>query len=206
MSAPETTATGPERSAARRSYLSALAVLLVGAAVMLIGYGLVWARLEVPLLVGADLGDGAVRIQEVTGRDLYPGAAAMGWLAVASVAGIIATRSWGRVAVAVIGAVSGATGAAVCLVFAVTSGQDAVASYAEALGGSGDVAASATPMWLVALAGALAVLLGALWTVIRGRAWPAMGRRYERGGRRATKTSAWDALDQGEDPTDDLVE
>jgi hypothetical protein len=195
-----------DRPAARRPYATALGLQAVSGAAILVGYGLVWARVEVPMLAGGDLADGAVRVQEITGRDLYPGAAGMGWLALAAVAGVIATRSWGRLAVAVIGAIAGATGASVAIVFGLSGGTQAVTSFAESIGGSGDVAAAATPLWVVAFAGGLGVLLASVWTAVRGRGWPAMGRRYERSERRGSAKSAWDALDQGEDPTDDLVE
>ncbi|MEU4678132.1 Trp biosynthesis-associated membrane protein [Micromonospora sp. NPDC023737] len=64
------------------------------------------------------------------------------------------------------------------------------------------------------LVGGLLAGAGGLLTALRGRAWPAMGARYERParggpapsgpagpvtGRRTTE--AWDALDRGEDPT-----
>jgi uncharacterized membrane protein (TIGR02234 family) len=66
---------------------------------------------------------------------------------------------------------------------------------------------------LAAAAGVLAVAVGGL-VVLRGRSWPAMGRRYERTGAgtptpaRSDRTDedlaqeAWKALDRGEDPTD----
>ena len=190
----------------RRPYVTALALLLVGGAVLLIGFGLVWARIEVPMLAGAELADGAVRLQEITGRDLYPGAAGMGWVALAAVAGVIATRSWGRVAAAAIGAIAGATGAAVALVFAVTSGEAAISTFAAEAGVAGEVSAVATPLWLVACLGGLVVLASALWTAVRGRQWPTLGGRYERASRSAPAKSAWEALDHGQDPTDDLVE
>jgi len=46
-------------------------------------------------------------------------------------------------------------------------------------------------------------VLAALWTVIRGRRWPVMGRKYERARPGAARASAWDVLDQGDDPTID---
>jgi hypothetical protein len=58
------------------------------------------------------------------------------------------------------------------------------------------------------LAGLVVVLAGG-WTIVRGRRWPTMGSRYDRGdgsGRSARRLSAWEAQDQGQDPTDDLVE
>jgi len=187
----------------RRAYLTALLLLAAGGVLVLVGYGLVWVTAEVPLLPGADLADGTTRVQGFTGRDLYPGAAATGWLALASAGAIIATRSWGRTAVAVIGLVAGLTGGSVAVVFAATSGADAVASVAADLGVAATVPTTASPNWLVALVGAVAVVVATLWAVVRGRRWPAMGRRYERAGRGAARASAWDVLDQGEDPTID---
>ena len=64
--------------------------------------------------------------------------------------------------------------------------------------------------WMVAaVAGVLAAAAG-VWTVRRGRGWPSMGARYDRGSAddagRARPVSDWDAQDLGRDPTDDLVE
>ena len=187
----------------RRAYLTALVALAAGAALALVGYGLVWVTAEVPLLPGADLLDGATRVQEFTGRDLYPGAAATGWLALASAGAVIATRSWWRTAVAAIGLVAGVTGGTVAVVFAATSGAAAMAGVTADLGGPATVPTTASPNWLVALAGALAVTIAALWTIVRGREWPAMGSRYERPRPGAGQASAWDVLDRGEDPTAD---
>jgi uncharacterized membrane protein (TIGR02234 family) len=68
---------------------------------------------------------------------------------------------------------------------------------------------------LVLAAAVLAVAAGLL-VVLRGRGWPAMGRRYERpapgdGGPAPARpptdeeraSAAWRALDRGDDPTDD---
>ena len=66
------------------------------------------------------------------------------------------------------------------------------------------------------LAGILGIAAGLL-AVLRGRTWPAMGRRYERAGAAAPQPAAarrpetdedraqaaWKALDRGEDPTSD---
>jgi uncharacterized membrane protein (TIGR02234 family) len=71
---------------------------------------------------------------------------------------------------------------------------------------------------VVLVAGVVAVLTGVL-VVLRGRAWPGMGRRYERtAGTSGTAPAvlatarpqtdedrhqaAWKALDRGEDPTE----
>jgi uncharacterized membrane protein (TIGR02234 family) len=61
---------------------------------------------------------------------------------------------------------------------------------------------------LALLAGALGVAAG-VTTVLRGRGWPGMGRRYERDAAAVLPPrtdedraqAAWQALDRGEDPT-----
>jgi len=69
---------------------------------------------------------------------------------------------------------------------------------------------------LALLAGLLAAAAGLL-TVLRGRTWPAMGRRYERAAATAPAPArrqsdedraldAWRALDRGEDPTEGTAE
>jgi uncharacterized membrane protein (TIGR02234 family) len=62
------------------------------------------------------------------------------------------------------------------------------------------------------VAGLLGVAAGLL-VVVRGRRWPGMGRRYERADAAAPRPvvrtdeeraqAAWQALDRGEDPTED---
>jgi hypothetical protein len=84
------------------------------------------------------------------------------------------------------------------------------------LGGGIDAAATAShvqPVWPVLCSvGGLAICYGGLIAVLRGRGWPAMGRRYERpisepveyverGGPSRSDVAMWDALDRGEDPT-----
>ena len=167
-----------------RAYVLALLATGLGGVALIVAYGMAWTVSEVALLPGDD---SAVRAQETTGASLYPGAAAAGWVALAAVAGIIATRRTGRVIVAVVGALAGLAGAVPGLLAAVD----------PAHVGAG---------WLLALAGGAAVTVACVATILRGRTWPTMGGRYERGARPARDLSDWDAQDLGRDPTDDLVE
>ena len=169
-----------------RAHGLALVLLGAGGVGLLLAYGLTWATVDVSLLPGSDA---AVSTDDVTGRDLYPGAAAAGWVALASVAGIVATRSWGRSVVAGIGLLAGLAGVGGAVAFAV----------APADGASG-------PAWMAAAAAGLVVVTAAAWTLARGRGWPVMGGRYERRAKARREVSAWDAQDLGRDPTDDLVE
>lgn len=110
------------------------------------------------------------------------------WLTLAVVLGIVATRGWARTVAAVILLIGG--------LVLVVAGATALAAGSAGAGWSG-------------LAGGILVAAGSAWAVVRGRAWPAMGGRYERKGSTTTSSSrlsAWDALDRGHDPTDDRPE
>jgi Tryptophan-associated transmembrane protein (Trp_oprn_chp) len=187
----------------RRTYATALLLLAVGSLVLLWSYGLTWSTAEVPLIAGvAD----TTRLRELTGRDLLPGAAMAGWVSLAAVAGILATRSWGRTIVAGIGLLAGLVGAGAAVMFALAPTALVDANVGAGLGVGIAVTSSATAGWLVALVGGAAVVIASGWTLARGRQWPTLGSRYERRTRSTRAVSAWDAQDLGQDPTDDLVE
>jgi len=62
--------------------------------------------------------------------------------------------------------------------------------------------------WVDVAAGAVALAAGG-FALLRSGRWPAMGRRYESGGKAARPSSGsssdslsmWDLLDEGDDPT-----
>lgn len=167
-----------------RAYAITLVLLAAGALSLLAAYGATWAVESRTLLEGAE---GATREASLSGRDLYPLAGACGWVALAAVGGIIATRSWGRTAVALIALLAGVGGAA----------GGVMAAGLPARSGAG---------WLLAVLAGVVVAVAALACVVRGRSWPSLGRRYERTAPRRREVSAWDTQDMGGDPTDDLVE
>jgi hypothetical protein len=187
----------------RRAYGTALALLGAGGLGLLVAYGLTWATADVPLLAGAD---GAVRAHALTGRDLFPAAAMSGWVALAGLAGVVATRSWGRRLVALLTLLAGLAGAGAAVAFAVAPTGIVDAAVATVAGGSPGAAFAVGPGWLLAVVAGAVVVVASAWTVVRGRAWPSLGRRYERGTRGGREISAWEAQDLGQDPTDDLVE
>lgn len=123
----------------------------------------------------------------VTGNELLPSAHALALVALAGVVALLAARHRARLAVGVALAVAG-------LVIA--------GSAADRLG-------EATPAWpILTMAGGLLVAGAGVLTVARGRAWPALGARYDAPADRLpvnrqppTDSDAWDALDRGEDPT-----
>jgi uncharacterized membrane protein (TIGR02234 family) len=150
----------------------------------------------------------------VSGSDVVPLVTAMGLVLLAAAVALFAVRAAARVAVGVLIALSG--GALVWAgVTALTGGLDE--ATANVLGiGQGSAVVDTFAVWptVVVVAGVLGVAAGAL-VVVRGRGWPAMGRRYERpagasevAARPAAARSdedraqeAWKALDRGEDPT-----
>ena len=150
-------------------------------------------------------------IVAVLGSDAAPLVPASGLVLLAAAVALLAVRGSGRVVVgllmAVAGGVLGWSGLRV-LVGGLTSAAAAV----PGLGGTGDttlvVHVARTWPALALLAGVLGVAAG-LATVLRGRSWPGMGRRYERdaGAVLPPRTdedraqAAWQALDRGEDPT-----
>jgi hypothetical protein len=170
---------------------------------LVFAYGLPWGSADVPLLPGAN---GSAREVQFTGRDLYSGAAMSGWIALAGVAGLVATRSWGRIIIGGLCSLAGVGGAVAAIAFAVAPEGQLDAATDSLTDGTVAVSASTTLAWLVAAgAGAVVASTGA-WACVRGRHWPRLGSRYERTPKAPTKASAWDAQNMGHDPTDDLVE
>jgi uncharacterized membrane protein (TIGR02234 family) len=147
----------------------------------------------------------------VLGSDAAPLVPAAGLVLLAAAVALLAVRGPGRVVVGLLMALAGGTlgwSGLRILVGGLTSAAVAL----PGLGGTGDTGvvvhvARAWPV-LALLAGVLGVAAGVA-TVLRGRGWPGMGRRYERdaGAVLPPRTdedraqAAWQALDRGEDPT-----
>jgi uncharacterized membrane protein (TIGR02234 family) len=148
----------------------------------------------------------------LTGGDAAPLVPATGLLLLAAAVALVAVRGRGRLAVGAVLAAGGAV-LAWAAVRPLTGDVDVGAAHLPALAQAlGDPQVDVAPGWpVVALvAGLLAVAVGGV-VLLRGRGWPGMGRRYERGSapeptRPATdeerRQAAWRALDRGEDPTD----
>jgi uncharacterized membrane protein (TIGR02234 family) len=149
--------------------------------------------------------------ETLSGADAAPLVPAAGLVLLAAAVALLAVRRAGRQVVGLLVAVAGG-----------------VLSWSGIRGLTGDAAATAEPQvrgtttaevlaaWpAVALAGGLLGVAVGILVVVRGRTWPAMGRRYERpagSAETATRTAArtdedraqdaWKAMDRGEDPTD----
>ncbi|TFV87581.1 TIGR02234 family membrane protein [Blastococcus sp. CT_GayMR16] len=149
----------------------------------------------------------------LTGADAAPLVPAAGLVLLAAAVALLAVRGPGRAVVGLLMAVAGGV-LAWSGVRALTGGLDDVA--AQEFPGRTAVTAEISAAWpiLAVLAGVLGIAAG-LFAVLRGRTWPAMGRRYERPGTERVQAAAprpetdddraqaaWKALDRGEDPTD----
>lgn len=188
----------------RRSYVTALAVLGLGAALVLLAYGRPWVAAVVD-----DPGLPPITV-ELTGAEWFPAGAAAGVVALAGLAAVVATRRLGRAVTGVLLLAAGVLAGwpAVLVARGGTGGLDAV--VAQRVGTAVPSAVTTTPWWWVALAGALLVGAAGLACLRWGGRWPSLGRRYERAPAPTSAApaaglaaaDAWAALDRGEDPTD----
>ncbi|MFM9135170.1 MAG: Trp biosynthesis-associated membrane protein [bacterium] len=220
--------TAADSSTARprsRDSALALAVLAGGSVLVLVSYGATWETAEVAVFAGS--GPSASTTVTLTGRDLAPLGAAAGLVGLAGVAGILATRRWGRRIVGAVVALAGGVAGAIALTFGFNGAAFAEAALAgrgidPALVASAASSAQSTPWWIAAVAGGLAMLVAGLLAIARATRWPVLSSRYQREGgtsRGAPRggdaspdagpadgpvggIAAWDALDRGEDPTD----
>jgi uncharacterized membrane protein (TIGR02234 family) len=183
-----------------REYGLALALMAVAAIGVVVAYRSTWITAAVPVFSGTTA---PTTNEQFSGTALVGLGGAAGWVSLAAVGGVIATRSWGRTVVGGIAFLAGAAAGVSALAFWFSRGPLVEA----ALDGGEAISVQGNLWWLVAALGGLGVMITGLMTLLRGRMWPALGRRYERnGGAVVAPTSAtemWDALDRGEDPTRD---
>jgi uncharacterized membrane protein (TIGR02234 family) len=196
-------------AAARRELTGAVLGAVLAGGLALSAGGQAWARVTA---------ERAVPLPPVTtaltGADAAPLVPAAGLVLLAAAAALLAVRGPGRAVVGLLMAVAGGVLAWSGL-RALTGGLAAAA--AGDFAGRGALTVDISLAWpvLAIVAGLLGVGAGLL-AVLRGRDWPAMGRRYERTAgasapavERRPETdedraqAAWKALDRGDDPTVD---
>jgi uncharacterized membrane protein (TIGR02234 family) len=198
---------------ARRELTGAVAGGVVAGALALSAGGQEWAA------VTADRTPPLPPLTDVlTGSEAAPLVAAAGLVLLAAAVALLAVRGNGRTVVGLLmaaaGGVLGWSG-----VRALAGGLRESSTEVPGVGRvPGPIVVEVSAVWptLTVLAGVLGIAAG-LVAVLRGRSWPAMGRRYERAGTAAGPASpatrraetdedraqaAWKALDRGEDPTD----
>jgi uncharacterized membrane protein (TIGR02234 family) len=199
---------------AARKELGGAVLGAVGAgALALIAGGQAWARVtaerEAPLPPVSGV---------LSGADAAPLVPAAGLVLLAAGVALLAVRGPGRAVVGLLMAVAGGV-LAWSGVRALAGGLSSASADLPGIGrGTGRVTVELTAAWpvLALVAGLLGVGAGLL-AVLRGRTWPAMGRRYERAGAATSAATAarrpetdedraqaaWKALDRGDDPTQD---
>ena len=190
----------------RRELGTACATVVVAGGLALSAGGQAWARVTVqrplplPPVAAA-----------LTGSQAAPLVPAAGLVLLAAAVALLALRSVGRAAVGLLCALAGGLLAWSGIRAMAGSLSDAATQLPTVGRGAGPVTVRVSAAWpiVAVVAGLLGVAAG-LFVVLRGRTWPAMGRKYERAGAGtpAPRTdeeraqAAWRALDRGEDPTD----
>jgi uncharacterized membrane protein (TIGR02234 family) len=219
----------PSAADTRREYGLVLAIGAVGAVVILLALREVWAHAIYTPPHPIPAQDYAL-----TGQSLIPLASALAVAALACLAAVIATRRLARRVVGLLLAIIGAYAAvtvtasvtsSAVLAAALPSGQNADAATGAgsttsgaASGSVGGVLVSGAPghavftglEWhVVAVAGAVAIVLAGLATLWRGPTWPVMSARFERPDRSAAakatnsadSATMWESLSRDVDPT-----
>jgi uncharacterized membrane protein (TIGR02234 family) len=203
-----------------RGYAICLIVLAVASVLVLLSYGATWVVATVAVLAGATGADDPLASVSLSGGDLAPLGGAMGWVGLAAVAALLATRSWGRrltgVVVALAGAVAGVTALVFGLSHLATGGTGAFVETALDVRAPGEALDwDITAWWLPGTLGGLAMMVCGMLAIVVGPTWPGLSSRYSREDARIATTGAapvdgaatlsgvatWDAIDRGEDPT-----
>lgn len=190
---------------ARRELRLAVGLCLLGAALVLLAVSRTWFSAA----EGQRLTIEAVRTS-VAGSRIVPGAQALGYVGLAGVLALAATRRLGRVLVGVLVLASG-VGVAVVVARALADGlehrgvRELAACHSASACRLADVTTSPAWAWVAVLGGLLLAASGAL-VAVRGRGWAALSASYQPPAARAeqapvTDKGVWDALDRGEDPT-----
>ncbi|MEV6581020.1 TIGR02234 family membrane protein [Streptomyces sp. NPDC051582] len=195
----------PDGRGGRRSVAVALLLGALGATVVLLASGRVWARGT------AAVGGGSLPLT-ADGRAVTGLPAALAIVGLAALVAVFAVRGRSRLLVSGLLALSG-LGAALA---AVLAADDRQALDAQAARTTADTAAQVGALthtawpYITAAGGAL-ILIAGLLALRFGSGWPAMGGRYERDGSPRPRKAAvvdpdrpedlWKALDRGEDPT-----
>jgi uncharacterized membrane protein (TIGR02234 family) len=192
----------PSSTRTARSYRAALALLAVGAVLLLVGFGRTWVTAVV-----RDAGLPTVTV-ELTGRDLAPAGAAMAVVALAGLAALVATRRVGRMLTGLVLALAGLIAVGSALRYGAWSGSTMalVADRAGVAASDATTSTTTTLWWVVAAVGGALVLTAGALSLVASSTWTTLGGRYERRSStqpapKAAAASAWDQLDAGLDPT-----
>ena len=173
---------------------SALTLLIMSAAGILIIASFTWATAVVNVLGGA-----GTREVTAAGNAVVPTVVSLSIVALAGALAILALKGWARQVIGVLIVVLAVVIEISVVRFAmnpmVESGNDTVSSVAL------------NPWWIVVMFLALMMVISGLITVGSSRAWSEMSAKYEgEAVRKESALSPWDALNAGQDPTSDLAD
>lgn len=184
----------------RREMTAAALAVVVGAVLVLLAVSQTWVTAS---WTAPDYP--AVRVR-LDGGDASPVARACGYVALAGMVALLATRRAGRRIVGALLTLAGIGVVVACGFFWWLGDVVADSALTQAAGdptlsvAASDVTTTAWPL-LAAVGGALITVAGVL-AVLHGPRWPAMGIRYDAPTtRRHADDDPWAALDKGEDPT-----
>lgn len=197
----------------RRELAIATTLCAAGAALALVAAGRTWVRVSVEL--PRPLPDAT---HALSGQQLAPVAGALGIAGLAGLGGLVATRGYAR---AVVGGLLTVFGLAIAYASFRGTGQvsvdQALAAGDVAVRG-GNAAAHATVWWMVSFAGGILLAAGGVLSMVRGRRWPGMSRKYdspvadrrvraakpegEQDEQGEQSRDMWESLDLGRDPTE----
>jgi len=189
-----------------KTYVNLLIAVAVGALLILVSYSATWAVVTASVFEG----DSSVTSEvALSGRELAPLPAAMGWVALAAIAGIVATARWGRRVVGGILVLAGGIAGVTALTYALTdvasggAGTFVVAAL-DSRGLGAPLTVTGSAWWILAIVGGLVTMAAGMMCAVAGHRLPALSRRYERNADTSAtpgSVAMWDALDRGEDPT-----
>lgn len=176
--------------------LLAVAAIVAGALLVLFAAGQQWGS--------ATVGGAARQHVTVTGRQVSAGLPALALALLALVVAVVATRGLLRRVVALVGALVAVTEAVVAFHAA---GDVMDALTVRAFGVDAKLLTTQTNgWWLPAALGGIVAMIAFCLIAIAGGQWQGMGSRYDAPSaatrQRDPATSAWEALDRGDDPTD----
>jgi len=201
QSAPNVDSAEVRTSGTHRTYRITLILLALGAGALFLGYGRTWSTTTV-----TEPGLPSLVVQ-LSGRDVQPVGAATAIVALAAIAGLVATKRLGRILSGGILVAVGLVDLFLALRFAAGDRTSIVAAVSEKVGQDLDPArvaadTSTAMWWAIAGLGGLCLLVAGVMALTASRGWPTLGSRYERGEvTKVRQVSAWDQLDEGIDPT-----
>jgi len=188
----------PARAASRGGLLLAVLGTAAGGGLVLLASGREWAHATVRVPAGTPA------VLHVSGHNVASSLPATGIAILALAAAVLAASGAMR---RVVGLVVLALGATTFGVAITARGEVSAALERREVGAAGiAVHASANGWWVLVAIGGLITLSMGLLTVARGAQWSGLGAKYDAPTAaprpKDPATTAWDALDRGEDPTD----